>query len=578
MGYFVHQSSKTNATREVLRRAINTLNLSQVLEVIHSPSVKNVTNCHILVSLASWLPKIDDMTHSLETIKVSDSSDADQLVRVLKEKEKDIRRDICYTVIDFARDSFTTYDEWLEEMGKALIEASEYNDYILIDTLMHSGADLFYQVTYKEQKLAVWDVVMMSSVSIEVTTALDTLFPGLPQTVTSCSSLDTVRKFLRMWVYPPPIENCSSFIRNEISHHSMTIKMIHAIYANNVDKVQKILHENASSVDVNARAIDRVNGPTILWYVIEKKQSNMARLLVSHGARVDYTVNIQMLHLSTDNIVTLPVLYAAISDATVSVDMMKALLQQSSDEFSKSSQMRFKEILYRMLFNGKNLLEQALDSCVNENAFNVLLNAVGAKAIADRNSKGKTIRDIASSSLNKRKYVELIDQCVINIIQNTESFDRKILALFGYDITNLNMQEPPVDDFYSLYGKYQEWIKSLCKTIDKDDIVSFTNLLEYSGEGDFERLITWEGREGSSNPLPMLHRAVIFNRKEMVQAILKLRPPGYSIDSLLDHQRRTALHYAYAKSEFAEIRDILRSYGCSEKVKDRVSLTFSTIN
>lgn len=75
----------------------------------------------------------------------------------------------------------------------------------------------------------------------------------------------------------------------------------------------------------------------------------------------------------------------------------------------------------------------------------------------------------------------------------------------------------------------------------------------------------------------MLHRAVIFNRVDIVKLILAMKPRGHSIDTLFDNQRRTALHYAYALDEFDEVRLVLRESGCSDHTLDRVTTKRATV-
>lgn len=509
------------------------------------------------------VPLDKDKTNELESVSHRKQEESNPVQNEIETNKKrlEARRDIAYAVIDLTRDLAENYDEMQSILADGLRAAAKANESILIDALMHSGADLFYQVSNDR---TIYDEITSFDISESVTQAIDTLFPGFPQLTRTNSPVHLVRQFINLWVYPPALESVpenNNVIRMLISTQQDTLKLIHAVLANNIRKVNQILTDENASVNVNVRAVDATSGPTILWYVIEKRNVEMAATLVSHGARVDLPVKV--------GFITAPVIYSALIDPRVDENMMTALLQESlyGCHMNRS---KFKELLYRMLFNGKNILEQAIECKLNLPCFKVLLEAVGAKVIADRNSNGRTVRDVVENGLNSSGYCELIDAFVVKCIQNPNDPDRQILALFGYDITSLNMQEPPVDEFYSLYGEYQKNIRNLCQLIDNDELDEFEKLTNYTGKGQFEKLIVWEGREGFANPLPILHRAVVHNRKAFVEKILALKPVGHSIDSLLDHERRTALHYASGLVD-SEIRNLLRTYGCSDHVKDRVS-------
>ena len=148
------------------------------------------------------------------------------------------------------------------------------------------------------------------------------------------------------------------------------------------------------------------------------------------------------------------------------------------------------------------------------------------------------------------------------------------MALFGYDFSQVPFQAPPVDNFLSQVYEYQSQLKRLGKAIENDDFGLFeANTIwrprDLADSGLFEPLLCWEGREGTENPVPMLHRAVVFSRIEFVKHILGCKPRGHSIDTLFDHHRRTALHYAYGLKDFDEVRLVLRENGCSDHSLDR---------
>lgn len=221
---------------------------------------------------------------------------------------------------------------------------------------------------------------------------------------------------------------------------------------------------------------------------------------------------------------------------------------------------------------------------LNLTCFKLLVEKCGALGISDRNGKCFTVRDVAVHHAPQfNDYIKIIDGYVIECIQNPDKYpnQRKILALHGYDLTQVSFQSVPTDPFLSLYGDYQSQIKTLFRAIENNDLKSFIELSSWKTrveEGDKELFVTnltWDSREVEGgkkmNPLPLLHRAVIFDRVDIVKKILEGKSyRDTPIDFLLDHHKRTALHYASALKSLSEVRDILREFGASDHVMDRV--------
>lgn len=219
---------------------------------------------------------------------------------------------------------------------------------------------------------------------------------------------------------------------------------------------------------------------------------------------------------------------------------------------------------------------------LNLTCFKLLVERSGALGISDRNGKCLTVRDVTVQlSPQFDDYCKIIDEYVIGCIQNPGKYpnQRKILALHGYDLTQVTFQEAPNDSFLSLYGDYQSQIKQLFRSIENNDLKTFASLSKWNerkeegGSGLFASNLTWDSREegGRKNPLPLLHRAVIFDRVDIVKMILEGKSSRDSIDFLLDHHKRTALHYASALKSLSDVRDLLREFGASDHVMDRVS-------
>lgn len=153
---------------------------------------------------------------------------------------------------------------------------------------------------------------------------------------------------------------------------------------------------------------------------------------------------------------------------------------------------------------------------------------------------------------------------------------RQILALHGYQPLlevkcqngNKIVEYLSNDEFIKQLINYQNQIQLLAEAVEKGDSVAFNNLCVLPNNDIFNCCLSWEGRV-VGDYLPLLHRAVLFNHPHLVKAILMLKSPHQSIDTLFDQHNRTALHYAYAIPEADEIRKLLLNSGCSEHVLDK---------
>lgn len=231
---------------------------------------------------------------------------------------------------------------------------------------------------------------------------------------------------------------------------------------------------------------------------------------------------------------------------------------------------------------------------LNLTCFKLLVERCGALGVCDRNGKCLTARDVAAAAATSASsgspqfedYRKIIDEYIVECIQNPDKYpnQRQILALHGYDLSQVTFHEAPIDSFLALYGDYQSQIKQLFRSVENNDTKAFTALSYWTKrteEGEknlFVTNLTWDSREeAGKNPLPLLHRSVIFHRVDIVKMILQAKSPRDSIDFLFDHHKRTALHYASALKSLNDVRDILRDFGASDHVLDRVSITIPTV-
>lgn len=457
-------------------------------------------------------------------------------------------------------------------------------------------------------------------------------FPGVWNAVET-GNIEELRRLINYWCYIDLRDETGEVSLLELANQSdnehvirlfngsfYTLQLIHFMFSGNVYSMKGLLRDHSSRIQLDFKHMNDRGAP-ILYYVIQSNDTEMASLLMRYGCKIythmmmadlipitvedhaDREKNGRTTPQQTLPTQEVPVFFSALKRRDLDSKMMKALLRpfgDSDDNINRIDQIQ--DLLYRMTFKGRNCLQIALDARLNIDSFKVLVSCAGGRLLADRNAQCMTVRDVAETLARKEnganifEYVAVIDDHVSKCLKDPNSKERMILALYGYDKGHLIFDsEDTGDSFLLLYDDYQSQVRQLARAVDEGNLDAFIRLSEYhppdrKDEGLFEKHLTWEGRCGASSsfgldddqdsaidlqthtsPLPLLHRAVIFNRRNIVQAILEKKPEGHSIDTLLDIYRRTALHYAYALPEFHDIRSLLREYGCSDHSLDMVS-------
>lgn len=519
------------------------------------------------------------------------------------------RRDMTYTVIEFER-CHRSAEDFTDVLHSAILSAAHASDPLLVEVMIHSGGNLFYPITSgpdeSDEAVTLFDALSQLP---DMQDVVNLYFPGVWNAVET-GNIHDLRRLVNCWCSTDLYLNGESLLQlaHRMGHESVirliagahhTLRLIHAFLGGNVPAIKALLEEHPPhlgtgpltglseyGINLDFKHLSD-NGAPLLYYVIQRNEVEIARLLVGKGCKIYTMMRIPETIDGVEQLHDVPVFYSALTNPDLDPDMMSALLSYFQQEPD-----RMHDLLYRMMFRGKNCIETAIQHSLNLPAFEILVQRAGAKVIADRNESCQTARDVAIAS-DRQDYADIIDACVVEMLQQPDKqpHQRQILALFGYDLTDLVLQEPPVDSFISMYSDYQSQIKKLAQAIVNDDATTFAALswwtredggtaAEASGGAEssvvqrqslFERLLVWDGREGEKNPLPLLHRAVIHERLSIVHLILEVKPAGQSIDCLFDNYRRTALHYAEARKEWQEARDLLREYGSSDHALDRVS-------
>ena len=548
-------------------------------------------------------------------------------------------RDITYTVVGYERLHRRAKD-LTQVMIKTMMTAVRKRHSVILDVLLHSfGGNLFYTVkgggnsysdrSWKEKPKGIefsslekqgddaslFDVLTGIVAEMEdhednsvMTDIISKYFPGVWSAVKT-GNIEELRRLINYWCFIDIYDESGNVSLIKMAHETgndqvirlvsgghYTLLLIHMMFSGNVYCMKELLSKHADQIQLDFKHMTDFGAP-ILYYVIHSGDTDMACLLMRYGCKIYTHMMVQAdkdkddnIKPSYDDLEEVPVFYAALTKKDLHPKMMKALLcpfddEEDNDLGNQVNGSYFdltQDLLYRMTFKGKNCLQVALDSRLNIDSFKILVEVAGGRVISDRNESCLTVRDVADS-LGLFEYVEVIDSHVVKCFLEPEKYphERQILALYGYDKSNLDFPEGSSEEsFLRLYDEYQSQIRRLSRSVDDGNLDEFIRLSEYhphdsEDEGLFEKHLSWESRTGRDNPLPLLHRAVVFNRRNIVQAILEKKPFGHSIDTLLDHTRRTALHYAYALSEFRDIRDLLREYGCSDHTLDLVCFLFS---
>lgn len=155
-------------------------------------------------------------------------------------------------------------------------------------------------------------------------------------------------------------------------------------------------------------------------------------MLVEAGCRI-FTI----MRLKSDPSIELPVFFAAILNRNLRPDLLEALLPRGKPKQD--------ELLYRLLYQGKNVLEVAVENELNADAFRILVDRCGARVIADRNAKCQTVRDFASEC-EKNIYVQIIDEYVELCVQ-VRNYERSLSRVTQSSIAEPCPAAVPATDF-----------------------------------------------------------------------------------------------------------------------------------
>lgn len=468
-----------------------------LFDPVHASTRSHYLSFDLLKNLPTILSKPDHDSH--------DQHDGD-------------RRDMAYTIIEFERRNRHP-DDFTKILHEAILTAAQETvDPLLVEVMIHSGGNFFYTITEDVTCSNLFDHISPIHQMQEV---IDKYFPGIWNAVET-GNMDDLRRLINCWCNIDIHYKGESLIQlaHRVGHESVirlvtgahhTLQLIHSFLGGNVPAIRELLNEHPAPVSFLSEYGINLDfkhlsdqGAPLIYYVIIRNEIEIARLLVSKGCKIytlmpcpdegkvflkadaknaeeenettesgkAVTAPKQQQQLQMQQQQDVPVFYAALTNPDLDPDMMSALLS-----FCEQDPERMHDLLYRMMFRGMNCIELAMHAGLNIPAFAILISRAGAKAIADRNPSRETPRDVAVR-IGRQDYADIIDNMVKEFIQSPDRHEhqRQILALFGYDLTDLVMHETPVDSFYSLFPEYQSQISRLAQAIVNDDFDSFQSL------------------------------------------------------------------------------------------------------
>ncbi|XP_054720079.1 uncharacterized protein LOC129229737 [Uloborus diversus] len=468
--------------------------------------------------------------------------------------------EIIYIVIDLGIDINLTD----EHGNNCLFYAVQNRNPELCTVLLQCGADIWEATEFGT---TIYDYVMCTETSKEVKDAFEKYYPGLWRAVES-ENIYQVRKLINLWCRTDlckqeftlrnlAFQTGNEEIINLILGIFESMKMVYYILARNIQSVRQLFQECPKTLRLDLRKMSDKGAP-ILFYLIQQKNLEAIELFIQHGCKIHTVMQDDCGH-------DMPVIFSAIRPG-VPVVIIEALLPENKTHLL--------EMLHKILYKGKTILEIALERHVSVDVFTLLIHRGGPLLLSDRNIMNQTVCDIAVLS-GRVQYVHAIDQVIKQWFHDSKR--RQLLALHGWRFDDIehfevnNKNDSDVEDFLLQLKTYQDLIKDMFEFMECGDVDNCIKSSETAAKFPlFDERILWNGRI-VGDKMPLLHRAILFNRLDLVHIILKNKLPSESIDCLFDQFHRTALHYAYASSATKEIQKLLLDYGCSEHVLDKMN-------
>ncbi|XP_071121614.1 uncharacterized protein [Mytilus edulis] len=354
-------------------------------------------------------------------------------------------------------------------------------------------------------------------------------------------------------VYEGKSEKCLSVLKS----YRKTSQLIHAVLCHDVETTRKLLERE--KLPVNIRFRDRI-GKTLLSHCIEQHNTELVRLLVEHGARVNQ-IRVR-LHEDTD--VTIPLFHKCLCDNEC-LDIAKFLNPQMDPAEHKEKDQA-----------GNTALLAAIEKGLSVRYIQWLIQVTRGSALVDRNADGLTPKELATAK-NNTEVVKMIDKYIIQNVVQESGIPTLLLPQFSINfcceeeitrITDEKTKKTLVELLQDSNDKY-----NMKKWLNFKEVGNYAEkIMRAASGGDiFEKEIRMKSSDGGlsyikdkydanyrdRNGFTAMTRAIVFHKFDIIEYLCTTRP---MLKTLPDNLNRYPLHYAYAlpEPESERVRKLLQ--------------------
>ncbi|CAC5419165.1 unnamed protein product [Mytilus coruscus] len=343
-------------------------------------------------------------------------------------------------------------------------------------------------------------------------------------------------------VYEGKSEKCLSVLKS----YRKTSQLIHAVLCHDVETTRKLLERE--KLPVNIRFRDRI-GKTLLSHCIEQHNTELVRLLVEHGARINQ-IRVR-LHEDTD--VTIPLFHKCLLDNDC-LDIAKFLNPQMDPAEHKEKDQA-----------GNTAVLAAIEKGLSVRYIQWLIQVTRGSALVDRNADGLTPKELATAK-NNTEVVKMIDKYIIQNVVQESGIPTLLLPQFAInfcceeDITRITDEKTKKTLIELLQDSNDKY--NMKKWLNFKEVGNYAEkIMRAASGGDiFEKEIRMKSSDGGlsyikekydanyrdRNGFTAMTRAIVFHKFDIIEYLCTTRP---MLKTLPDNFNRYPLHYAYALPE-----------------------------
>lgn len=343
------------------------------------------------------------------------------------------------------------------------------------------------------------------------------------------------------------IEHCNPYIISLIGGIQATMEVAHLVLAGDVDRLRAV-RSGGQCIKRTLKHFGHNCAPILYFAIIQHNSDLVEELCVNFGMKADE----EMLDEIGEEI---PLLFVAVKSA-VKEEILRILI--------KSINRPVNNIWYQ----AKNILQYAVDIKVSVECFRELLQHGGARLVAERDIFNRSILHLmVDEEQEKERSSEFFKSWRRTLERQIRAWIEESGTEAGWlAVSGLVFPTNENCDWGDELARVQKHISDMNECIEINDIDRFCELLkqETSRFEDWPNAI-WFGHP-PDNGQTLLHRAVIRNRKEIIELILLHMKMN---DIPLDNFGASALHYACAESESTDVERTLLCLGFGEHYVDK---------